>query len=161
MNLLAGASAALAWGDGQQTAPLGYAMLWNHDPPRTSQRSPLQIKGMDAILACGGNGSGKPELGGQVAAAVALGREDPAVQAWLSTNQLEPSIIPPYPGIVIASSLNSALSINVQRPAVERYLGPGVEWRNRYGPGFSEAKAPHGGKVRFLTNDAGARALQG
>lgn len=141
--------------------PLAFATLWHNEAPRTSQRAPLQRPGLDAILAAGGNGSGKTELGGMASCAVAMGRGHPAVQMWLKRNQLDPSLIPPKPGMVLASSLNSTMSINVQRPAVERYAPAGTEWRNRDGAGFSEARFPGGGKVRFLTNDAGRRAMQG
>ena len=141
--------------------PLAFARLWHNELPRTSQRAPLQRAGVDSVLAAGGNGSGKTELGGMVACAVAMGRNHPAVALWLKANVLEPSLFPPRPGLVLASSLNSTMSINVQRAAVERYAPAGTEWRNRDGAGFSEARFPGGGKVRFLTNDAGRRAMQG
>ena len=141
--------------------PLAFARLWHNELPRTSQRAPLQRAGVDSVLAAGGNGSGKTELGGMVACAVAMGRNHSAVALWLKANDLEPSLFPPRPGLVLASSLNSTMSINVQRAAVERYAPAGTEWRNRDGAGFSEARFPGGGKVRFLTNDAGRRAMQG
>ena len=141
--------------------PLAFATLWHNDPPRTSQRAPLQRAGVDAVAAFGGNGSGKTELGAMVACAVAYGRKHPACEAFIRRNKLEPSLFPPRPGIVLASSLNSTMSINIQRAAVERWAPAGTEWRNQHGPGFSEARFPNGGKIRFLTNDAGARAMQG
>ena len=143
--------------------PLAFATLWHNDPPRTSQRAPLQRAGVDAVAAFGGNGSGKTELGAMVACAVAYGRNDSsgACDAFIRRNQLEPSLFPPRPGIVLASSLNSTMSINIQRAAVERWAPAGTEWRNRHGPGFSEARFPNGGKIRFLTNDSGPRAMQG
>lgn len=141
--------------------PLAFATLWHNDPPRTSQRAPLQRAGVDAVAAFGGNGSGKTELGSMVACAVAYGRKHPACEAFIRRNKLEPSLFPPRPGIVLASSLNSTMSINIQRAAVERWAPAGTEWRNQHGPGFSEARFPNGGKIRFLTNDAGARAMQG
>ena len=141
--------------------PLAFATLWHNDPPRTSQRAPLQRAGVDAVAAFGGNGSGKTELGAMVACAVAYGRNHPACEAFIRRNKLEPSLFPPRPGIVLASSLNSTMSINIQRAAVERWAPAGTEWRNQHGPGFSEARFPNGGKIRFLTNDAGARAMQG
>ena len=141
--------------------PLAFATLWHNDPPRTSQRAPLQRAGVDAVAAFGGNGSGKTELGAMVACAVAYGRKHPACETFIKRNRLEPSLFPPRPGIVLASSLNSTMSINIQRAAVERWAPAGTEWRNRDGPGFSEARFPNGGKIRFLTNDAGSRAMQG
>ena len=143
--------------------PLAFATLWHNDPPRTSQRAPLQRAGVDAVAAFGGNGSGKTELGAMVACAVAYGRNDSsgACEAFIRRNQLEPSLFPPRPGIVLASSINSTMSINIQRAAVERWAPAGTEWRNRHGPGFSEARFPNGGKIRFLTNDSGPRAMQG
>ena len=141
--------------------PLAFATLWHNDPPRTSQRAPLQRAGVDAVAAFGGNGSGKTELGAMVACAVAYGRVHAACEAFIRRNQLEPSLFPPRPGIVLASSLNSTMSINIQRAAVERWAPAGTEWRNRDGPGFSEAKFPNGGKIRFLTAAAGRAAMQG
>lgn len=141
--------------------PLAFATLWHNDPPRTSQRAPLQRAGVDAVAAFGGNGSGKTELGAMVACAVAYGRKHPACEAFIRRNQLEPSLFPPRPAIVLASSLNSTMSINIQRAAVERWAPAGTEWRNQHGPGFSEARFPGGGKIRFLTNDSGPRAMQG
>ena len=141
--------------------PLAFATLWHNDPPRTSQRAPLQRAGVDAVAAFGGNGSGKTELGSMVACAMAYGRDHPACAAFIRRNQLEPSLFPPRPGIVLASSLNSTMSINIQRAAVERWAPAGTEWRNRDGPGFSEARFPNGGKVRFLTAAAGRAAMQG
>jgi len=141
--------------------PLAFATLWHNDPPRTSQRAPLQRAGVDAVAAFGGNGAGKTMLGGMVSCAVAMSRGHKAVQMWLRRNQLEPSLIPPKPGIVLASSLNSTMSINIQRPAVEMFAPAGTEWRNRDGPGFSEARFPGGGCVRFLSASSGAQMMQG
>lgn len=141
--------------------PLAFATLWHNDPPRTSQRAPLQRAGVDAVAAFGGNGSGKTELGSMVACAMAYGRDHPACAAFIRRNHLEPSLFPPRPGIVLASSLNSTMSINIQRAAVERWAPAGTEWRNRDGPGFSEARFPNGGRVRFLTAAAGRAAMQG
>ena len=149
------------WLKGKDEIPLAYSLLWHQDKPRTSQRVPLQVAGIDAVLASGGIGAGKTELGAQVSVAVACGRGDPSVQEWIRNNSIEPSLIPPTPGIVLASSLNSAMSINVQRAAVDKYLPSGSEWRNQNGAGYSEARLPAGGRIRFLTNDAGARAMQG
>ena len=141
--------------------PLAFATLWHNEPPRTSQRAPLQRAGVDAVAAFGGNGSGKTELGAMVSCAVAYGRGHAACETFIKRNRLEPSLFPPRPGIVLASSLNSTMSINIQRAAVERWAPAGTEWRNQHGPGFSEARFPNGGKIRFLTNDSGARAMQG
>jgi len=149
------------WTEGREQTPLAYALLWHNEKPKTSQRAPLQKAGVDAVLASGGNGAGKTELGAQISVAVALGRDDPSVQAWISANEIEPSLIPPTPGIVLASSLNSALSVNVQRAAIDKYLPKGTKWRNRDGPGLSEARTPNGGRILFVTNDSGARAIQG
>ena len=160
-RLAAGAASVGLWAQGKETNPLAYALLWHNEKPKTSQRAPIQKAGVDAVLASGGNGAGKTELGAQVSVAVALGRDDPSVQAWIKANDVEPSLIPPTPGIVLASSLNSALSVNVQRAAIDKYLPAGTKWRNRDGPGLSEARTPNGGRILFVTNDAGARAIQG
>ena len=78
--------------------PLAFATLWHNDPPRTSQRAPLQRAGVDAVAAFGGNGSGKTELGAMVACAVAYSRNHPACEAFIRRNQLEPSLFPPPNG---------------------------------------------------------------
>ena len=74
--------------------PLAFATLWHNDPPRTSQRAPLQRAGVDAVAAFGGNGSGKTELGSMVACAMAYGRDHPACAAFIRRNQREPSRFP-------------------------------------------------------------------
>ena len=141
--------------------PLAFATLWHNEPPKTSQRAPLQRAGVDAVAAFGGNGSGKTELGSMVACAMAYSRKHPACAAFIRRNKLEPSLFPPRPGIVLASSLNSTMSINIQRAAVERWAPAGTEWRNRDGPGFSEARFPGGGRIRFLTAASGRSSMQG
>jgi phage terminase large subunit len=160
-SLSAGAVGALGdWERGRTEHPLAYAGLWHNPPPLSSQRLVLMQPGEDATLAAGGNGAGKTELGAQVAAAVACGRT-PAVLAWARSNGVDLSIIPPEGGTVLASSLNASLSIHVQRTAIRRYLPAATQWRNLTGPGTSVAYLPNGNKVVFVTNDAGARAMQG
>lgn len=117
--------------------------------------------GDDATLVAGGNGSGKTHLGGQVAVAFLLGRNHPDVQRWLALNGLDGAFLPPDGGPVISSSLNSALSVDVQRRMVAAFLpSRGAEWRNRNGPGVASVTFGNH-KIAFLTNDAGARAFQG
>ena len=83
-QVLAAAPAIEALAQLMADNPLAFATLWHNDAPRTSQRAPLQRAGVDAVAAFGGNGSGKTELGGMVACAVAMGRGHPAVQMWLT-----------------------------------------------------------------------------
>ena len=156
----AAVGALSAWERGKADNPLAYAGLWHNEAPRSSQRLTLMQPGTDATLAAGGNGAGKTELGAQVAAAVASGRT-PAVLAWAQNNGVDLSLIPPNGATVLASSLNTSLSIHVQRSAIRKYLPAGTQWRNATGPGTSVAYLPNGNKVVFVTNDAGARAMQG
>lgn len=154
-------SALTDWEGGRLEYPLAYAGLWHNEAPRSSQRLTLMEPGADATLAAGGNGAGKTELGAQVAAAVVCGRNDRAVAAWIRRNGVDPSLIPPEGATVLASSLNASLSIHVQRAAIRRYLPSGTTWRNQSGPGTSVAYLPNGNRVIFVTNDSGARSIQG
>jgi phage terminase large subunit len=141
--------------------PLAYARLWHSE--RTSQREAMRNLGEDATLVVGGNGAGKTMLGGQVAAAFVLGRDHPDAAAWLDANGVDASFFPPRGDNVIASSLNSALSIDVQRAMVAKFLPPvEVRWRNQHAPGVASVTVlATGKKIIFLTNDAKARAFQG
>ena len=162
MRLSAEAIAALgSWERGRELAPLAYSALWHRESPHSSQRLPVMQPGHDATLAAGGNGAGKTELGAMWAAAVACGRNDKSVQLWMKANSVDPSLIPPDGGTVLASSLNAALSIHVQRAAIRKYLPKGTTWRNPGGPGTSVAYLPNGHKVVFITNDSGYRSVQG
>jgi phage terminase large subunit len=76
-------------------------------------------------------------------------------------NNVKRELIPPNGGTVLASSINTSLSIHVQRAALKRYLPRSTRWRNPSGPGLSVAWLPNGNKIVFVTNDSGARAMQG
>lgn len=110
----------------------------------------------------GGNGSGKTELLGQLCVAAALGRENPSAARWLARNRLDPGILPPYPGRVLASALTSNDSRRVVREKIRHYLpAEGCRWRNELGDGEAQVDLPGGGIVVFKSNDQGRRAYQG
>jgi len=157
----AGARGAMAWAQGQERAPLAYASLWHNEHPRTSQRAPIENPGADITVCLGGNGAGKTVLGGMWAACVAMGSNDASARAFMRANRVDPDLIPPEGGNVLAVSLNASLSIHVQRAEVKKYLPPATVWRNPSGPGISVAELPNGRKIVFLTNDSGRRAAQG
>ncbi|MEE8385086.1 MAG: terminase family protein, partial [Dehalococcoidia bacterium] len=142
--------------------PLAYAKLWHS--ANTSQSYALANLAKDATLVTGGNGAGKTMLGGMVAVAVLLGRNHPDVQRWFALNpSIDQSFFPPDGGPVIASSLNSAMSVDIQRAMVAMFVPPGeVHWRNEAAPGVSSVQVratKH--KMVFLTNDAGWKKFQG
>ena len=147
--------------EGRAENPLAYATLWDRAKPRTSQRRAIQDLGDVVTVILGGNRSGKTTSAAQLVAAVAMGRDDPAVKVWLRVNQIPPYCIPKEPGRVWAVALDSGDSREYVRPAVAQYLPPGTTWRNRDGFGRAEATTPQGGRVSFLSADAGRDGFQG
>ena len=146
-----------------QQYPLAFYKLWDRPSPRTSQRRAVQSllrRGVKCGLLVGGNRSGKTESGAMVAAATAIGADDPGVQKWMKDNGLPEGSIQSRPGRVCCGSLTSNESIRVQRPKVEKFLPVGTVWKNRHGSGESVAHLPNGGTVLFKTIDQGARAWQ-
>ena len=79
--------------------PLAFRSLWHRPSPRTSQRRAVQAlmgRAVKVGLLVGGNRSGKTESGAMIAAAVALGRGDPAVAKWMKelyTQEAGPSLL--------------------------------------------------------------------
>ena len=147
--------------EGRAENPLAYATLWDRAKPRTSQRRALQSLGDVATVILGGNRSGKTTSAAQLVAAVAMGRDDPAVRVWLRVNKIPAHYIPKVAGHVWAVALDSGDSREYVRPAVAQYLPPGTKWRNRDGFGRAEAITPQGGKVSFLSAGAGRDGFQG
>lgn len=165
----------------REAHPLAYARLWHAEGwdtsgtsprARTSQRKAVQgFYGALAVAVLGGNGTGKSEAMGQLVVACMLGRDHPDVRAWLKGNHLQPEMIPPYPGRVLASALTSDDSRRVVRTKVAKYLprDGSVRWRNQYGDGVAEAWIPdlrtggnpNGATIVFKSNDQGQRAYQG
>lgn len=141
--------------------PLAYATLWDQPLPRTSQRRAACDLGEDASAIFGGNGSGKSELGAQLAVAAMLGRRHPDAVAWAAANAFPLDRLPDRPGRVLASGLTSNDSRRVQRAKVRAYLPPGCSWRNEEGDGEASVSHPDGGVIVFKSNDAGRRAYQG
>ena len=141
--------------------PLREARLWHQELPRTSQRRCLQDMGELVTIVCGGNRSGKSELGAMYAVAVAMGRNEPDALQWCIANGLDPNILPPYPGSVWAVALDSGDSKEYVRPKVDKYLPPGSKWRNRDGFGRAEVKLPNGGRIMFPSVDQGRDGFQG
>jgi phage terminase large subunit-like protein len=111
-------------------------------------------------LLVGGNRSGKTESGAMIATAVALGRDDAAVQKWMKANDIPESAIYKRPGRVCCVSLTSNESIRVQRPKIAKLLPAGTYWKNRHGGGEAIAQLPNGGAILFKTIDQGARSFQ-
>jgi phage terminase large subunit-like protein len=111
-------------------------------------------------LLVGGNRSGKTESGAMIAAATALGADDPAVQKWIRDNQIPADSIKKRPGRVCCVSLTSNESKRVQRPKIEKLLPAGTYWKNRHGGGEATALLPNGGVLLFKTVDQGARSFQ-
>lgn len=156
--------------------PLAYARIWHAegvdtDPhpdypsgrPRTSQRRALNLcVGTVATAVLGGNGAGKTELVSQLAVACAQGRDHPDTARWLRENQLDPELVPPYPGRVLVSALTGNDSKRVVRRKVNRYLPAGAKWANQNGDGeayaypLGKATADGGGTIVFKSNDQGA-----
>ena len=132
-HLARSAQHALDWGNGKALSPIAYATLWDRAKPRTSQRRALQDLGAVVSVILGGNRSGKTTSAAQLAAATALGRDDPGVRAWMTNNQIPEDYIPRVPGRVWAVALDSGDSREYVRPAVAQYLPPGTKWRNRDG----------------------------
>ena len=147
----------------RRAQPLAYAELWDQPLPRTSQIRALQSAlGCTALLVSGGNGSGKTELLGQLLVAACYGRDHPTAARWLTRNRLDPGILPPYPGRVLASALTSNDSRRVLREKVRRYLpAEGVRWRNEHGDGEAAVQIVGCGTIIFKSNDQGRRAYQG
>lgn len=141
--------------------PLREARLWHWDRPRTSQRRCLQQLGELVTIVCGGNRSGKSELGAMYAVAVAMGRTHPDALAWCTANHLDPNILPAYPGSVWAVALDSGDSKEYVRPMVDKYLPQGSKWRNRDGFGRAEVRLPGGGRILFPSVDQGRDGFQG
>ena len=143
--------------------PLAFRSLWHRPSPRTSQKRAVQALMNRAVkvgLLVGGNRSGKTESGAMIAAAVALGRGDPAVAKWMKDNGIPEGSIFKRPGRVCCVSLTSNESIRVQRPKIEQFLPAGTFWKNRHGAGEAVAQLPNGGTILFKTVDQGARSYQ-
>jgi phage terminase large subunit-like protein len=130
----------------------------------SSQRYPLSRPVELALLLAGGNGSGKTELVAQLAVAVSIGLDNPDVAAWVEANGVDPSLIPPKGGLVVMSSLTSALGKLTTRLKVAKYLPPGSTWRNQDGQGEATvvpAGACGDGRIVFKSNDQGRGRFQG
>lgn len=127
----------------------------------TSQKSALAGLGDDATAIFGGNGTGKTELGAQIAVATAAGRKEPWVQQWAEAVGFPLHRLPNRPGRVCASALTSHDSRRFLRPKLRRYLPAGCTWRNEDGTGEAEVTLPNGGVIVLKSNDQGRRSYQG
>ncbi len=143
--------------------PLGFRQLWDRPSPRTSQKRAVQAltdKKVKCGLLVGGNRSGKSEAGAMIAAAVAMGSDDPGVRRWMRENEIPANAFNKQPGRVCCVSLTSNESIRVQRPKVKQFLPEGTHWKNQLGGGEAVAQLPNGGVILFKTVDQGARSFQ-
>lgn len=131
---------------------------------RSSQSWVFREHVTDALAVIGGNGSSKTWTGAVMAVCVLLGSRHPDVQALIKRHNLNADLIPPEGGLVIASSLNSAMSINILRPLVAQFAPDAeVGWRNRDGQGESVCYRldDPSKRIVFKSNDQGWEKYQG
>jgi phage terminase large subunit-like protein len=159
--------------------PLRFFSLWERKakPPRnlgrvrlrpeverSSQAWVFREHVVDALAVVGGNGSSKTWTGAVMAVCCLLGRDHPDVQALIERHGLNADLIPPDGGLVIASSLNSAMSVNILRPLVAQFAPDAeVGWRNRDGQGEAVCYRLDDPTKRiiFKSNDQGWEKYQG
>jgi phage terminase large subunit-like protein len=147
--------------------PLALARAWDNPAPRTSQlralRACLDPRNREGAVF-GGNRTGKTELFAIVAALFLLGPKHPAAIAFLAAAGIPLDWIPYRPeGLRICClSLTFSESVRVQRPKVDRWLGPGARWKNRDARKEAEVRVSGdgGGWAIFKANDQGARRMQ-
>ena len=156
------ARAALQWEVQQKAHPLAWARLWDQPVPKTSQRRAFQNMGQLVTLILGGNRSGKTEACAMLCVAVALSRANWAARAFCENNRIPLDVLPEKPGTVWAVALDSGDSREYVRPAIAKYLpAMGCRWRNRDGFGRAEVRLPGGGRILFMSCDAGRDGMQG
>jgi phage terminase large subunit-like protein len=112
-------------------------------------------------FALGGNRSGKSEMGAQLDAVVAHGRNHPDVQAWALRNKVDVSGLQYAQGRVWSVALTDADSRRYVRPKVAKYLPPSTRWKNREGDGEASARLPNGGLIVFKSVRQGRDGFQG
>jgi hypothetical protein len=158
-------SSLLGWAKQDQAEnPLAWARLWDHDPPRTSQRRAVQNALAPDIftgLIFGGNRSGKTECGAMIAAAFILGRSHPTVQRWADLNALDISALPADAVPIFATAVNSGASRQYVRPKLAKYIHHQATWRNQNGSGEAEVQVPGGAKCLFKSEESGRKSFQG
>ena len=131
---------------------------------RTSQRDAfrgLTAEGLIAALIGGANRAGKTEGVMQLAVAMAAGRSEPWVQAWLTANDIDPSLIPEGPGTVWVSALTFNDALEYHRPKLDSYLPQGTAKRNWTAENQAKAILPNGGCVVSKAEAQGRKKYQG
>ena len=131
---------------------------------RTSQRDAVRLlgtRGLVALLIGGANRAGKSEGVMQAAVALAAGRGEPWVQAWMTLNDIPIHAIPEAPGMVIVSALSHGDSLEYHRPKLDRYLPLGTKRRNWNAENQAEARLPNGGRIVCKAAAQGREAFQG
>lgn len=146
--------------------PLGYAVLWDREAPRTSQRrTAADVLGSRAIhrMVLGGNRSSKSELAAILTVAYLLGSDHPDVIRLAKRNGLDLSRSDIRPGgvdvVIVTPDFGDSRAVS--RPKIARYLPAGCKWRNRDGVGEAEVTTPGGRILRFKSADQGRDGFQG
>lgn len=130
---------------------------------RTSQRAVLHsiAPDIDTIMVIGSNRSGKSEIGGGLAVAVAAGSADPMVKEWARINRADLSRIQPAPGIVWAVSPTWDTAMDILRPKIEKYLPPGCSFKGWTQKGQGYVTLPRGGVIVSKVVEQGRKTFQG
>lgn len=148
--------------------PLADALLWEREDAPWDQRRLIAALTVALTLVRGGNRSGKTYAILQYCVAMALGRDHPAVAAWLEDNELPATLIPEGPGEVILAAPTAAQSLQIHRKRLERLLPDGGKtW---YGLNSPTAGArvelevegyTRPGVIWFKSYDQGHRSFKG
>lgn len=162
----------------KRAQPLAYAQLWHRrrrsqevadllgSPHPTSQRDALgRLMRWSVSIAflLGGNRSGKTESGAEWAIAQAMGRDHPAVQAWIRRNGWDPAdvAIPEGPGVVWVGSVSFSDALEYLRPKLDKYLPEGCVRRNWGAEKQATVDLPGGGRIVSKAYAQGRKAWQG
>ena len=150
----------------QALAPLAYADLWHHSPPRTSQREALRMMSAPGVLlglCVGGNRTGKSELAAMYAILCAAGRdavirdgrrEVPWVRRFLARAGLPEGLIRPAPCEVWVASPTFAAARKQIRPKIRRWLPAGSRYRSWNSDSEAEAVIAGTGGKGLITSKA-------
>lgn len=146
--------------------PLAAAVLWVQEDAPYDQRRLVRSLVHPLTLVLGGNRSGKTYAILECLVAFALGRDHPAVAAWLLDNDLDPEMIPVGPGECYAVAPSAASSIKIHRRDIGALLPRNAHWRgmNAYSEAFVEVAVPgyeQKAVIWFKSADQGHRAFKG
>lgn len=162
------AEALEAWSRLEVEHPLATAVLWERPDAIWDQRRLIAALVVALTLVRGGNRSGKTYAILQFCVAMALGRDHPAVAAWLADNHLPDTLIPEGPGEVILAAPTAAQSLQIHRKRLDDFLPEGGKtWYGFSSPaagarvelevdGYSKP-----GVIWFKSYDQGHRSFKG